>query len=124
MNLDGLIQNVLDRCKVRGVLPTVAFREAGVGANFVNNMKNGSAPSVEKVQKLAIYFGCTTSDLLGETSGTTKKSELPVSLAESKLTVEERQLLYAYSKADSRSKEMVRLALEPFGQCTLSEEAM
>lgn len=124
MNLDGLIQNVLDRCKVRGVLPTVAFREAGVGANFVNNMKNGSAPSVEKVQKLAIYFGCTTSDLLGETSGTAKKSELPVSLAENKLTVEERQLLYAYSKADSRSKEMVRLALEPFGQCTLSEEAM
>ena len=124
MNLDELIKNVLDRCKARGVLPTVAFREAGVGANFVNNMKSGSAPSVEKVQKLAIYFGCTTSDLLGETPAAPKKPEPATISFENKLTIEERQLLYAYSKADSRSKEMVRLALEPFGQCTSSEEAM
>ena len=40
------------------------------------------------------------------------------------LTEEERQLLLAYRNADARAREMVKLALEPFGLYAASEEAM
>ena len=40
------------------------------------------------------------------------------------LTDEERQLLLAYRNADARAREMVKLALEPFGLSDASEEAM
>ena len=40
------------------------------------------------------------------------------------LTDEERQLLLAYRNADARAREMVKLALEPFGLSAASEEAM
>jgi transcriptional regulator with XRE-family HTH domain len=55
-------------CQLRGVKPTVACRESGVGTSFINNIEaRGQVPSVEKVQLLAQYLGVTTSELLGET---------------------------------------------------------
>ncbi len=63
------MKNVKKYCKLRDVKPTVACRESGVGTSFINNIEKGSAPSVEKVQKLAAYLGVTTSELLGEEKG-------------------------------------------------------
>lgn len=60
------VQNVKKYCSLRGVKPTVACRESGVGTSFINNVEKGSTPSVEKVQMLASYLGVTTSELLGE----------------------------------------------------------
>ena len=60
------VQNVKKYCNLKGVKPTVACRESGVGTSFINNVEKGSAPSVEKVQMLAAYLGVTTSELLGE----------------------------------------------------------
>lgn len=54
-------------CSVKGVKPTVACRESGVGNSFINNIESrGQVPSVEKVQLLAQYLGVTVSELLGE----------------------------------------------------------
>jgi len=67
--LDALefVQNIKKYCSIKGVKPTVACRESGVGTSFINNIeKRGSMPSIEKVQMLAEYLGVTTSDLLGE----------------------------------------------------------
>ena len=69
------MQNVKKYCNLKGVKPTVACRESGVGTSFINNVEKGSAPSVEKVQMLAAYLGVTTSELLGEEKGPAPVSE-------------------------------------------------
>lgn len=67
MDKELLVQNVKKYCALRGIKPTVACRESGAGANFINKITTqGSIPSVEKVQLLAQYLGVSTSELLGE----------------------------------------------------------
>ncbi len=59
---------------MKGVKPTVACRESGVGSSFINNIEaRNQTPSVEKVQMLATYLGVTTSELLGEATPEMKK---------------------------------------------------
>ena len=60
------VQNIKKYCELKGIKPTVACRESGVGASFVSDINRGQTPSVAKVQLLANYLGITTSELLGE----------------------------------------------------------
>lgn len=67
MDIVKFVQNIKMYCGLRGIKPTVACRESGVGTSFINNLEvRGSIPSVEKVQLLARYLGVSTSELLGE----------------------------------------------------------
>ena len=66
MDRELFVQNIKERCRAKGVKPTVACRESGVGSSFINDLERGKTPSVSKVQLLAQYLGCTVSDLLGE----------------------------------------------------------
>mgnify|MGYP002765714710 FL=1 len=66
MDRDIFVQNIKAHCAAKGVKPTVACRESGVGTSFINDLERGKTPSVAKVQMLAQYLGCTVSDLLGE----------------------------------------------------------
>lgn len=66
MDREFFVQNIKRYCSVKGVKPTVACRESGVGVSFINDIDRGQTPSVAKVQMLAQYLGCTVSDLLGE----------------------------------------------------------
>lgn len=68
-----LVQNIKLLCKAKGVPPTVACKEAGVGTSFITDINKGRTPSVAKVQMMSAYLGCTVSDLLGESTG--KKKE-------------------------------------------------
>lgn len=70
MNVEIFVQNIKNICKSRGTNPTSACEASGAGRNFMDNIKKGSIPSVAKVQMLADYLGVTTSELLGEPSGT------------------------------------------------------
>lgn len=69
MDKEIFVENVKKYCELKGVKPTVACRESGVGTSFLPDIRRGQTPSVGKVQLLAQYLGCTVSDLLGETSG-------------------------------------------------------
>lgn len=69
MDKEIFVENIKIRCAAKGVKPTVACRESGVGTSFIPDINRGQTPSVAKVQALAQYLGCTVSDLLGETSG-------------------------------------------------------
>ena len=60
------VQNIKSLCARKGVKPTVACRESGVGASFISDINRGQTPSIAKVQLLANYLGVTTSELLGE----------------------------------------------------------
>lgn len=66
MERELFVQNIKERCRAKGVKPTTACRESGVGVSFINDIERGQTPSVAKVQMLAQYLGCTVSDLLGE----------------------------------------------------------
>lgn len=72
MDKTVFVQNIKKYCAVKGVKPTVACRESGVGNSFINNIESrGQVPSVEKVQLLAQYLGVTVSELLGEDASET-----------------------------------------------------
>ena len=67
MDKEIFVQNIKIYCALKGVKPSVACRESGVGTSFISDINRGQIPSVAKVQQLAQYLGCTVSDLLGET---------------------------------------------------------
>ena len=51
--------------------PTNACAESGAGKSLLSEITSrGRVPSVERIQLLAQYLGCTVSDLLGEQTGT------------------------------------------------------
>ena len=60
------VQNIKNLCAKKGIKPTNACKESGVGNSFINDIERGRTPSVAKVQLLANYLGVTTSELLGE----------------------------------------------------------
>ena len=67
MNPEIFVQNVKRICKAKGISPTTACREAGVGVSLLNSIvSRGSSPTIDRVEKLAAYLGCTVSELLGE----------------------------------------------------------
>jgi len=66
MDAEKFVQNIKNVCFQKGIKPTVACKESGVGGSFINDIERGRTPSVAKVQLLADYLGVTTSELLGE----------------------------------------------------------
>jgi len=67
MNPEIFVQNIKKCCAALDIAPTVACQEAGVGKSFINSIEaRGSMPSVDRVEKLAAYLGCTVSELIGE----------------------------------------------------------
>lgn len=91
MNAQLFVQNVKKFCKIKGVKPTPACRESGVGTSFINDIERGKKPSIEKVQMLAEYLGVTTSELLGE--------EKPAGGEASGLSEEMMEIIELYDKA-------------------------
>lgn len=78
MDKESFVKNVEKICGEKGIKPTVACVESGAGRNFLVQIKGrGSVPSVEKVQMLARYLGCTVSDLLGEQPPKNAKAAAP-----------------------------------------------
>ena len=69
MDKDAFVQKVKMLCIQKGVKPTNACKESGVGGSFLSDINRGQVPSVERVQMLAAYLGVTTSELLGEEKG-------------------------------------------------------
>lgn len=71
-----LVENVKRLAKSKGESATASLMNSGVGKDFLYNIKRGSAPSLEKIVKLAEYFGVSTDYLLG----TEKRERPPVRL--------------------------------------------
>lgn len=106
MDKDAFVQKVKMLCIQKGVKPTNACKESGVGGSFLSDINRGQVPSVERVQMLATYLGVTTSELLGEEKeptpvagdGLDEKTQHFMSLVD-KLTPDQQQLLLAQLQA-------------------------
>lgn len=105
MDRELFLQNIKDRCRAKGVKPTVACRESGVGTSFITDVNKGTTPSVAKVQMLAQYLGCTVSDLLGEdpTPPDPVRQEF-IRLLDG-MTAEQRNELFAFMLKQKRRQE-------------------
>ena len=76
METELFVQNVKKYCALKGVKPTNACAESGAGKSLISDITNrGRIPSVERIQLLAQYLGCTVSDLLGEKATSSPPSE-------------------------------------------------
>ena len=66
MDRDMLILNISRFAAARNQSPSGACLAAGVGKNFVSELKRGKTPGADKVADLAAYLGVSTSDLIGD----------------------------------------------------------
>lgn len=105
MDAMRFVQNVKNYCKIRGIAPTVACRESGVGSSFINDIERGRTPSVAKVQMLAEYLGVTTSELLGETMAENEKG--PAAPKDSGPSPEDTQLMALLRQISPEGKQML-----------------
>ena len=47
-------------------MSTTACSESGAGGSLLSEIVRGRTPSIDRVEKLAAYLGCTVSELIGE----------------------------------------------------------
>lgn len=122
MNRDAFVQNIKFYCERKGLKPTSACKDAGVGTSFVTDIKRGQTPSVEKVEQLAHYLGTTVSVLIGETSPQPQTAVLHDSAVVvqpsdvKRLTVSEVEMVMAYRRARQEIKNIVDGALAPYAK--------
>ncbi len=85
-NAVQIYNNIETMLIVRGISIRKAEIEAGLARGSLNNIKNGSMPSVDKVAALADYLGCSIDYLVGREKiiapVETDKSELAAVLKE------------------------------------------
>ena len=112
MDKDFFVQKVKFLCLQKGIKPTNACKESGVGGSFLSNIERGNVPTVTKVEKLATYLGTTVGDLLGEIPP--KASLIPdhpyLVMRYDKLSKEDQQEVMAFiefkaAQAEQRAKQ-------------------
>lgn len=96
MDKELLIYNINRACKNAGIAPTKAFSEAGVGKDFIVNLRRSGGTSVAKVADLAAYLGVSVSDLVGDAN--TPAELAPLAAAWAELNEEGRERLIAYAE--------------------------
>lgn len=107
MDAELLRKNIIHYSVLAKKYPTKACDEAGAGKNLISDLRDGKVPSVERVQKLAAYFGITTSELLGEELPGEPK--LPAGMSPEAYTMGRK-----YDKASPRDRQLVDAILEPY----------
>lgn len=65
MNNEIFLNRIDSLSKKFEIKKNTAFEDCGVGRNFSVNVKNGSIPSIEKVEALADYFDTSIDYLIG-----------------------------------------------------------
>lgn len=129
MNRDTFVQNIKFYCERKGLKPTSACKDAGVGTSFVTDIKRGQTPSVEKVEQLAHYLGTTVSVLIGESEPSL--SDKVMTLHDSaawhwkpdhiSLSVEEVEFMRCYKNAPPEVQQAARDMVARYKKGTTSE---
>ena len=85
---------------VRGISQRQFLSDCGLSKSFMDNLKKGSMPSVDKVAAVADYFGCSVDVIIGREKNNApieaNKSELAASLKE--LSSDELRRLIDFAK--------------------------
>ena len=116
--------NFVKACNSRNKAPSAVAIDIGISKATVTGWKNGSTPNDTTLQKLADYFGISPEDLTGSIGPAQIKVTRGEVLETGGLSSEALRVALAFDRADQRAKDMVRLALEPFGLSGAEEAAM
>ncbi len=124
MDKAAFVQKVKMICLIKGIKPTNACKESGVGGSFINDIERGRIPSVERVQMLAAYLGVTTSELLGEDSPAPVAEAAPAGLSElgriyRSLNHEGREKLLGYAKDLEDTGRYIKTGLDRLGKAEI-----
>ena len=110
--------------KAKGVTPYRVFKETGVSQSSLSDWKRGrSIPKIDKLKKIAAYFGVSVNYLMGdpeeeqkETPTLTKKDERDISkkMQETLAQLEEQQsgLMFDGEPLDDETKELLAISLK------------
>lgn len=96
MDRELLILNITRFAAAKDESPSGACNAAGVGKNFVSEIKRGKTPSVASVADLAAYLGVSVSDLVGDAK--TPSELAPLADAWAALSDEGRVRLVEYAE--------------------------
>lgn len=96
MDRDLLICNIERYAAAKNESPSGASIAAGLGKNFVTNIRRGQTPSVAAVADLAMHLGVSVSDLVGDAR--TPAELAPLAAAWEDLNEEGRERLIAYAE--------------------------
>lgn len=67
MHTNTLITSISRLCDQHGISINKMLQDVGLNKSLVDNLKKGSMPSIDKITKIADYFGVTVDYLLGKT---------------------------------------------------------
>ena len=85
---------------VRGISQRQMLADCNLSKSFMDNMKKGSMPSVDKIAAVADFFGCSIDTIVGREKNSAPieadKSELAASLKE--LSSDELRRLIEFAK--------------------------
>ena len=109
--------NFVKACNLHNKAPSAVAIDIGISKATVTGWKNGSTPSDATLRKIADYFGVSPEELTGS-------NEPAQRITTDGLSAEALDVAQAYDRADKRAKDMVKLALEPFGLSGAEEAAM
>lgn len=112
--------NFIKECNRIGKSPSSVVIDCGISKPAVTRWRKGEMPRDATLRKLADYFGVSVSSLKEETNLKLSKVEI----VDTNLSAEALSVAKAFDCADKRTKDMVRLALEPFGLSVASDEAI
>lgn len=68
VNLKETTEKIKEMCNKRNISVDKMLKDSQAGTSTVDNMKRGSAPSIDKIIAIANYFDCSVDYLLGRTS--------------------------------------------------------
>lgn len=66
MHTNILITSISRLCDQHGISINKMLQDVGLNKSLVDNLKKGSMPSIDKITKIADYFGVTVDYLLGK----------------------------------------------------------
>lgn len=101
MDRELLIANIARYAAEKNESPSGACVAAGLGKNYVSELKRGKTPSVATVYALAEHLGVMTSDLVGDARQPEEAPELLAAWAELNEEGRDRLIQYAEDLAAS-----------------------
>lgn len=98
-------------CKERNVTPYKVSKETGIGRSTLSDWKNGkSVPKIEKLAKIAEYFGVPVSVFERSVVGIIKKEDIEniVTVSRSELD----KIIEAYKRSSAERQSIIKKILE------------
>lgn len=68
MKLETMIDRIKNLCITKGVSINQMLKETNLNKSVIDNIKKGSIPSIDKIEKIADYFNVSVDYLLGRTT--------------------------------------------------------